>query len=454
LEHDIFIKHLFQVISDQAALILKLESKISDLENEVHQLRHPKSSNTGSVPPSKEENRKTRSLREKSNKKSGGQPGHEGSTLKFSLDPDLTIKHIPMFCGHCQKDISSIKEELMSTRQVVDLPIVEPIYTQHECYQRMCSCGHASQSSFPSQIKAPIQYGPNVQSTIAYLSVRQFVPLKRMAELFRDVYNMPISQGSIKTLLDSFTKKLSPVYQQIKENIENAIVAGSDETGTKLNGEKLWIHVWQDVLNTFMARSESRGLKAVRDNFPNGLPQTILVSDAWASQLATPAKLHQLCMAHLLRDLNHFIELYPNHEWPVKTKKLFQESIKLRKILEAEGFQSQGSEISKIELEMDKLLEVVIDKEKYKKMVPFVKRLIKNRNYLFNYLYHPMVPSDNNASERSIRNVKIKHKVSGQFKSIEGAHAFVVIRSVIDTIIKRNKNIFECLSLTANLVPE
>jgi hypothetical protein len=286
------------------------------------------------------------------------------------------------------------------------------------------------------------------------MSVRQFIPYKRITEHFKDAYNMPISQGSIKNILDSFTQKALPVYQRIKENMSKAIVAGADETGAKLNGEKHWVHVWQDTFNTFIATSETRGIKAVKDNFPDGFPLSILVSDAWAAQLATPAKSHQLCMAHLLRDLNHFIEIYHTHEWPIKTKQLIKESIALRKILAAEGFQSHGNQISKIELDMDRLLEIKIEKKKHKKMNAFVKRLIKNRNYLFNYLYHPMVPSDNNGSERAIRNVKIKQKVSGQFLSIEGAHSFVVIRSVIDTIIKRNKNIFECLAITANLVPE
>jgi transposase len=108
-------------------LISKLEARISDLENEVHQLKHPKNSNTGSVPPSKEDNRKTRSLRGKSGKKSGGPPGHEGSTLKFSATPDDIIRHVPDFCGYCQKDISSLNEELISKRHVVDLPVVKPL---------------------------------------------------------------------------------------------------------------------------------------------------------------------------------------------------------------------------------------------------------------------------------------------------------------------------------------
>lgn len=453
LEQDILIKQLFQVITDQAAIIVKLEARISDLEEEVHQLKHPKNSNTGSVPPSKEDNRKNRSLRGKSGKKSGGQPGHEGSTLQFSLAPDHTIKHIPNFCGNCQKDMSSLNEELISKRQVVDLPIVKPIYTQHECYQRTCSCGHVNRSNFPSQIKAPIQYGANVESLIAYLSVRQYMPYDRISEYLKDAYNMPISQGSIKNLLDSFTEKAGLAYQRIKENIAKAVVVGADETGVKVDGEKFWIHTWQDLYNTFIAVSESRGIKAVKDNFPHGFPASILVSDAWAAQLATPAQSHQLCMAHLLRDLNHLIEIYPNHGWPAKMKQLIQDSLKFRKTLQAEGFQSNKKQLDQMEVDMDALLDVELDK-KYKKIIPFRKRLIKNRNYLFNYLYHILVPPDNNGSERAIRNVKIKQKVSGQFRSEAGARSFAIIRSVIDTIIKRNKNIFDCLAINANLVPE
>jgi transposase len=453
LEQEIFIKQLFQVIKDQADTIVRLEARISDLEEEVHQLKHPKNSNTGSVPPSKEENRKNRSLRVKSGKKSGGQSGHEGSTLKFSVAPDDIIRHLPYFCGSCQKDISSLDEEFISKRQVVDLPIVKPLYTQHERYQRICSCGHVNKSNFPSDVKAPIQYGSNVESLVAYLSVRQYMPYDRISEYLKDAYNMPVSQGSIKNLLDSFTQKSALTYQRIKENIANAVVIGADETGVKIDGKKFWAHTWQDAYNTFIAISESRGIKAIKDNFPDGFPSSILVSDAWAAQLATPALTHQLCMAHLLRDLNHLIEIYPKHDWPVNMKQLIQESLKARKTLEIEGFHSNSRQLERIEVDMDILLEKEVNK-KYKKITTFKKRLIKNRNYLFNYLYHHLVPSDNNGSERAIRNVKVKQKVSGQFRSESGANSFAIIRSVIDTIIKRNKNIFDCLAITANLVPE
>tara|TARA_R100000789_G_C2992431_1_gene146458 strand:- start:276 stop:1115 length:840 start_codon:yes stop_codon:yes gene_type:complete len=279
------------------------------------------------------------------------------------------------------------------------------------------------------------------------------MPYDRISEYLKDAYNMPISQGSIKNLLDSFTEKSGLAYQHIKENIAKAVVVGADETGVKVDGEKFWIHTWQNPYNTFIAVSESRGIKAVKDNFPDGFPSSILVSDAWAAQLATPALSHQLCMAHLLRDLNHLIEIYPNHDWPVNMKQLLQDSLKARKTLETEGFQSNSKQLEQIEVGLDELLKIEVDK-KYKKITSFRKRLIKNRNYLFKYLYHSLVPSDNNGSERAIRNVKIKQKVSGQFRSESGARSFAIIRSVIDTIIKRNKNIFDCLAITANLVPE
>ena len=102
---------------------------------------------------------------------------------------------------------------------------------------------------------------------------------------------------------------------------------------------------------------------------------------------------------------------------------------------------------------MDDLLENPPDQQ-YKKMRPFHKRLVKNRAYLFRFLYDAQVPPYNNASERAIRNVKVKQKVSGQFKSFKGVEVFTIIRSVIDTALKRNRNVFHCLNLTAMLVPE
>lgn len=213
---DFVIQELGRLVKEQALLIEQLREEVAGLKEEVRMLKKPKDSNTSSIPPSKDENGKTKSLREKTGQKSGGQPGHRGNTLKMTSLPDKVIMHIPGFCQKCSKDITGLEGELSQRRQVVDLPVIRPLYTEHQCYNKTCTCGHVNKAMFPQPVRAHIQYGPNIESTVAYLSTRQYMPYGRICEYLRDAYNLPISQGSVENLLERFAKKAGIAYQQIR----------------------------------------------------------------------------------------------------------------------------------------------------------------------------------------------------------------------------------------------
>lgn len=442
----------YQELKTLVAVLLK---KVEELQAELAFYKTPKNSNNSSIPPSKDENRikRTQSLREKTNKKNGGQLGHEGSTLQMAAVPDEIIRHIPDFCNDCGKDISSIEAILRGTRQVVDIPPVVPIYTQHETYSRTCSCGKLCQGDFPFYLKGPIQYGPGVETLVAYLSVRQYMPYKRISEFFNNVFELPISEGSIDNLLERFKNKVYPAYELIRTQIEHASVVGSDETGIKINGRKGWIWSWQNSLNTFLSVSFNRGKETIQELFHNGFAKAVLVSDAWASQLSTHCLRHQMCLAHLLREINFLIELYPQNDWIKKLKTLLKSSIDLKHSMLKEEDYRHCQQRDEIEKRLEELLKIPPHPNDGK-VVPLYKRLVKHRNAIFTFLHYFQVPPDNNQTERSIRNVKVKQKVSGQFKSGKGAQTFVIIRSVIDTLIKRNLNIFHSLNKLAILDPE
>jgi len=249
--------------------------------------------------------------------------------------------------------------------------------------------------------------------------------------------------------LKCLSGKAEGVYQKIQQQIYESPVVGSDETGAKVNGEKNWIWTWQNQGFTYITVSPSRGYKVIQEAFPKGLPQSILCHDAWKPHFKTPSKEHQLCLAHLLRELEYLEKRY-EHSWTAQCKKLFLDSIQLKKTLSPELYQNDTQQRKAIEQRMDNLLEIPIDKEN-KELVTFSKRLIKYRQSLFVFLYHQKVPPDNNASERAIRNVKVKQKVSGQFKSLRGAQNFVKIRSVVDSLSKQSLEILPNLRLIAQL---
>jgi len=438
------------------AILLKeidiLTKENIDLRHRLSKYEHPKNSNNSSIPPSKDENRpKRKSLREKTGKKVGGQQGRKGTTLKMVETPDFIEKHIPEYCNCCGRDISDITAQFVGKRQVFDIPEIKVKVTEHQVFKKTCTCGHKTTSSFPFVANAPVSYGNNIESLIGYFHARQYIPFKRMQELFKDVFNTRISEGGIHYLLEKLVKKTAPAYGLIKQKListKNKAI-GADETGVKVNGNKHWAWTWQNSDATFITITDNRAQKSITENFEKGFENAVLVHDCWRSHFNTKALSHQICTAHLLRDLNYLSELY-GHKWSKVCKAIFKSSLILKKKMNSAAYYTHNPERLEIEKRLDRLLAYNLPEE-YKELLRFQNRLKRYRNYIFTFLYHPDVPPDNNASERAIRNIKVKQKVSGQFKSTEGAFGFAVLRSVTDTLIKNNLGILNSLRIIANL---
>ncbi|WP_445733637.1 IS66 family transposase [Mariniflexile sp.] len=428
--------------------------RISELEERLAGYENPKNSRNSSVPPSKDENRplKNQSLRTRSGKKAGGQPGHEGTTLKMAGSPDQIIDHKPGFCNCCGNDLSDRPEEFLLKRQVVDIPVIYPKYTEHRIFSKTCSCGHRNKSVFPENIRTAISYGANVQATIAYMHTRQYLPFERMGEFFKDVCNLPISQGTICNLLNGFALKSRPAYDLIAEKVSNGKVVGADETGIKVNGKKGWFWTWQGKSVTYVVFSKNRGTATIGTNFPQGFQDAVLVHDCWASHFQSQCRTHQLCIAHLLRELI-FLEQRFESNWATNFKRVLYQALELKKNLDQEHYKNPILERDKIKTALEDLLESPLP-ENQKKLRAFHKRMIKHKAYILAFLHHFHVPPDNNASERAIRNVKVKQKVSGQFKTENGAQIYAVIRSVTDTCIKNGQNVLDAFKTIAILKAE
>ena len=427
-------------------IIQTLVAKISSLEERLSRYENPKNSRNSSSPPSHDYTRipKTRSLREPSGKKPGGQPGHEGVTLEMVEKPDEVIEHIPQYCTCCGRDISHVHAELVESRQEVVLPVIQPIFIEHQTFQRKCICGKTVIADFPDGVTPGISYGHNIESLAAYLSARQFVPFHRLAEMFRYVFNTPISEGALVKAIDRVAKKAKPAYELIRKRVKMADVNGGDETGMKINGKKGWFWTMQGKLFTFIIASLNRGAQTLYQHFPNGFAFSVLVHDCWRCYFKVIAVAHQICLAHLLREFNHISECY-KLKWAADFKQLLVETIAYKKTLLPLDYHKTLNQRTEFEKRLTKLLEEPIHK-KHPLAISLQNRLVKYRQHIFTFLYYHQVPPDNNGSERAIRNVKVKQKISGQFKSFTGAESFAILRSIIDTAIKNNLNPLHSLS--------
>ena len=441
----------------RVACVEQLEVRIAVLEKENAELKarlekyeHPKNSRNSSIPPSKDENRpkKNVSLREKSDKKSGGQPDHEGKTLMMTNTPDIISVHIPDVCECCGKSLEKITGKLAEYRQQLDLPPIYPVITEHQSFRKVCSCGHENKGVFPMGVSAGISYGPRIEAIVAYLHTGQYLPYERNAELFNDMLNVPISEGSIKNLLEKFYEKASVEHERIHDFIENSETVGSDETGAKINGEKGWFWTFQNTSATYIIASFSRGYKTILEYFKNGFENAKYNSDRWGPQLKIWVWLRQLCTSHLLRDTKYLIERYDS-SWAIAFRQLLYDAQELKTSLKEEEFYTPNLARSRLLNWLKKLLETEIDPTK-KELVTFRKKMRKHKDCILNFLYYHDLPPDNNGSERSIRNIKVKVKVSGQFKSFRGAQVYATIRSIVDTARKNGMKILPTLSRIAN----
>ena len=433
--------------------------KVEDLTLEVAYLRerlsryeNPKNSRNSSMPPSKDENRpqKNQSLRKATGKKRGGQPGHTGKTLEMTSDPDHVIELVPEYCNNCGLSLEGAAAITERSRQIVDTPLVKAHWTQYRTYSKKCVCGCRTEPDFPKGVDSPVSYGENIEALIGYFHARQYLPFARMKEMMNDVFNIGISEGGLHYLLNRFAGRTTPLYETIRQRVAGSKVVGSDETGTRVNGDKHWFWTWQTPHLTFIVHSPTRGKAAIDASFPQGFPDATLVRDGWRAQTTTTAKHHQTCLPHLLRHLNYLGQKYDNDRWGNDFRTLLYGAMELGKKTD---FDKGGTEKTEIVRRLARLLARPPDKKK-KELYTFYKRMCRERQHLFTFLFIENVPPDNNASERAIRNVKVKQKISGQFKTERAARNFAKIRSVIDTTVKNGMNVLEAMTLITKLKPQ
>ena len=444
---------LLQLICDLRSEIESLKCVVTNLQEEIRLLKNGKKSTTSHTSPSHDIGRSNSiSLREKSGKKTGGQPGHKGTTLQMSSTPDDIIEYKSEHCALCSTAIDPNTFILQERKQEIVIPPIKARYVEHRSYSNVCTCGYTNVEVLPTHLQAPIQYGASVSAAIAYFFAYQYVPYNRIKHLMLDLYGIALSEGTISNLLSKVANCAKPMYEEIQFKLQESEVVGGDETGTKINGEKGWFHVWQNNTLTFIVAATTRGYQTTKTYFEKGFAKAVYVSDCWAAQLKTPAQQHQLCLAHLLRELTNFEEAL-NCTWSKDLKTLFKKAIQVKQDFKVSLNIHPPNIIEELKLELENML-AVDSKNFHKKKKAFINRLIKNQDSIFTFLDYESVPYDNNGSERAIRNVKVKNKVSGCFRSTQGATQFAILRSVIDTAIKNSIDVFATIKMMLQGVAE
>ena len=462
-----------KILKDNDFLIQKLrlsEEREQKLLEELSELksRLAKNSSNSSKPPSTDI-RRTKSLRESSGLKSGGQTGHKGSNLPMVSNPDKVEVHPVDTCSGCGGDLRNTNVQDYDRRQVFDLPPIRMEVTEHVCEIKCCPhCQTENKGIFPADVNQPTQYGNKLKGWCVYLSAYHFIPYERCSQLIRDLTGMAPSKGTLVNFNNLMRQNLvdSGFEADLKEKLLASNVCNADETGYYFDDERYWLHTFSTEDLTYYYPHVKRGQEAMKDMGLLPLYTGVLVHDFWKSYLEYENCKHSLCNTHHLRDLT-FCEEQENNEWAVKMKKMLLE-------LKAEVDKCKENGLTAIEPEQLIILEnrydALVD-EGYQKY-PFpvkqagkrgsvkktksqnmMERFKNHKDKVLRFIRDFKVPFGNNIAEQAMRMTKVKLKISGCFRSTEGVESFALNRSYIDTNRKQGNDIIQAIGLAINGKP-
>jgi transposase len=454
---------LINLVESLLTRLEELESQVQEQASTIQSLKDQlaKNSENSSKPPSSDglKKQRTQSLRQKAGRKAGGQKGHAGHTLGMSENPEHIIVHSLASCPECRHDLTAVAAAAYMKRQVYDIPPIQLEVTEHRAEIKVCpDCQKQVRAAFPAGVTQPVQYGELFRAQACYLNTYQLLPLARSCELLGDFYGHQPAPALIQAANQTVEANSQPAIAAIKQQLCQAPVTHHDESGIRVAGKTQWLHVSSTEDVTHYGVHEKRGQKAMKeiDILPNLTGR--IVHDHWKSYLAFEQVTHAFCNAHHLRELQFITEQY-QQPWAAEMTLL------LLKIKAAVAQVAPMADALPHEQRLDfeqryaQILQTGFAANPPPAQSPppqrgpsqqappknLLDRLDQHKSQVLAFMYDFRVPFDNNLAERDVRMIKVKQKVSGAFRTQDGANAFCTIRSYISTVRKHGCNVISAI---------
>jgi transposase len=407
-----------------------------------------------------------RSRRERTDRESGGQPGHEGRTLRQVSDPDEVLVHEPAACSGCGGSLADAPVVSTEARQVFDLPVIKLRVVEHRVEHRRCSCGQVTMADVPAGVGAPTQYGPGLRGLATYLLAGQYLPLARTAELLTELVGAPISQGSLARWYAEAAGSLDRFDEVLRAGLTGSGVLGADETGIRVAGALAWVHAARTDDLTRYTVSTKRGVEAMTEAgvLPALSPDTVLVTDFWGPYWSFDV-IHAVCGAHLGRELVAAAEVPGQNGWAEAIDRLLTEINRTTGRARDDNAPSLAPTLlATYQRRYHELIEAgwaanpdyqpgQRGKRRRPKHVNLLDRLDTHREEVQRYAEDLRVPFTNNGSEQDVRPLKIRMKVAGCLRTMAGAQAFCQLRSYLSTARKQGQPAFAAMRMLHDGTP-
>jgi len=432
-------------------LALRLEGELVQMRQEIKALkdRLALNSRNSGKPPSTDglDKPAPKSLRKKTGRKPGGQPGHPGRSLQPIAQPDHTIVHLldRCPCGKCPG--RSLRQEPVldyEKRQVFELPAQPLAVTEHQAEIKQCPIsGDLVTAAFPPRVNAAAQYGSRFRALLLYFSNQQFIPYHRLAQLCEDLYGQPLSEATIVAGNERAYANLQLYEETVKIQLPQAPVNHCDESGLRVAGQLYWLHVVSNAHLTFYGVHPKRGSQAMDDLDIIPHCKNWIVHDHFKAYFTYEDCLHALCNQHHLRELKF---LWEEHQeaWADELSGFLLESLQRRKLAGAPDEQAFKKILARYHAILAKArLHHPGNQGAQSKAANLLDRLEDYDLSVLAFLCDPEVPFTNNQGERDLRMEKVRQKISGCFRTLHGAKVFARIRGYISTCRKQGRNLLE-----------
>ena len=400
-----------------------------------------------------------RERRKRLGRKPGKQKGAPGHHLAMTSRPDRVVELLPALCEKCSGSlVEHAGQAGMERRQVMDPPPPSGLETtEYRAISLRCAeCGEVTKPAFPQWAKAPVQYGPRLHARANYLAVRQYLPFERMAELFHDDYGVRISVGTLVAMVKRGGARVQPAVEEIKRQLQRAAVVNVDETGGHVGGKLKWVHGAATERLTLLGIDDRRGVVGIKALGVLEEMTGIVIHDAWSAYWNEGFEKvggHGLCNAHHLRELLAVTD-FDGQQWSGAMAYLLREMLAKRNAaMEAGRTELEPEQVKAFEDAYDRVVRGGWRENRRRKgkgqgskAANLLLRLEEHRDEVLRFLHDFAVPFTNNEIEGDLRMTKLHEKISGGWRSMDGARAFLAVRSYLATARKQGQGMLDVLT--------